>query len=85
MSQLDAEVVRWEPRVALEAGATGLEAVEEILGGARAWLRPAGATVIEIAPHQSSQAVAVARAAGFVTVEVLSDLAGRDRILVARA
>ncbi len=85
MSQLDAEVVGWEPTQALEAGPGGLEAVGEILGGARAWLRPSAATVIEIAPHQSDQAAALARAAGFAVVEVRPDLAGRDRVLVARA
>jgi release factor glutamine methyltransferase len=85
MPQLDAEVVAWEPGLALEAGPTGLEAIGEILGGALAWLRPGGVAVIEIAPHQSAPAATLARAAGFAVVEVRPDLAGRDRILVARA
>ena len=84
MSHLDAEVVEWEPRLALEAGPTGLEAIGEILGEARSWLRPTGVAVIEIAPHQAVQAETLARAAGFAAVEVRPDLAGRDRILVAR-
>ncbi len=84
MSHLDAEVVGWEPRLALEAGPTGLEAIGEILGEARSWLRPTGVAVIEIAPHQAVQAETLARAAGFAAVEVRPDLAGRDRILVAR-
>jgi release factor glutamine methyltransferase len=84
MSQLDAEVVAWEPRLALEAGPTGLEAVGEILGGAPSWLGPQGVAVIEIAPHQSAAATTLAHAAGFRSVEVRPDLAGRERILVAR-
>ncbi len=84
MSQLDAEVVAWEPRLALEAGRTGLEALEVILGGARAWLRPRGVAVIEIAPHQAAAARTLASSAGFGSIEVRPDLAGRDRILVAR-
>ncbi len=84
MSQLDVEVAAWEPRLALEAGLTGLEAVGEILGGSRAWLRPRGVAVIEIAPHQSAPVTTLARSAGFGSVEVRPDLAGRDRILVAR-
>ena len=78
-----AEVAAWEPRCALEAGPTGLEALVEILTGARAWLRPGGAAVLEIAPHQSAQAAELARQAGLVVAGVRPDLAGRDRALVA--
>jgi release factor glutamine methyltransferase len=84
MSHLDAEVVAWEPRLALEAGPTGLEAVRDILGAARSWLRPKGVAVIEIGPDQSAWARTLARSAGFGSVEIRPDLAGRDRILVAR-
>lgn len=84
MAALDREVAVWEPALALEAGPTGLEAVRQILGGARGWLRPAGVAVIEIAPHQAALAQALAREAGFTDVEVRPDLAGRARSLVAR-
>jgi release factor glutamine methyltransferase len=84
VATLDPEVRRWEPRAALEAGPTGLEAVHEILNRAAEWLRPGGVAVIEIAPHQSAAAEQAARRAGFVDVTVRPDLAGRDRVLVAR-
>jgi release factor glutamine methyltransferase len=84
MSDLDHEVVGWEPRLALEAGPTGLEAIREILGEAPAWLGAQGVVVIEIAPQQAAAATILARSAGFGAVEVRPDLAGRNRILVAR-
>ena len=84
MPELDAQVVGWEPRAALEAGPTGMEAVTEILNGAPAWLRPGGSAVVEIAPHQAAAAAEVAREAGFTAVDVYPDLAGRERTLVAR-
>jgi len=84
MTELDAQVAFWEPVLALEAGPTGLEAVEEILNGAPAWLRPGGVVVVEIAPHQAAPAAELARQARFTEVEVRPDLAGRDRALVAR-
>ncbi len=84
MDDLEPEVAAWEPRVALEAGATGLEAVEAVLSGAPAWLSPGGAVVLEVAPHQSGAAAERARAAGFGQVEIRPDLAGRDRAVVAR-
>jgi release factor glutamine methyltransferase len=85
MAELDAEVVDWEPRVSLEAGPTGLEALGEILNGANGWLRPSGAIVLEIAPHQADIATGIAQDAGFAEVDVRTDLAGRDRVIVARA
>jgi release factor glutamine methyltransferase len=84
MGELNREVLDWEPRMALEAGLTGLEAVNEILVSAPRWLRSDGVAVLEIAPHQASEAAAAARTAGFADVEVRRDLAGRDRTLVAR-
>ncbi len=84
MATLDGEVLDWEPHPALEAGPTGLEAVAAILSSAPLWLRPGGAAVLEIAPHQSAGAKQAALLAGFAHAEVRPDLAGRDRVLVAR-
>jgi release factor glutamine methyltransferase len=84
MTELDPQIVRWEPRLSLEAGPTGLEALREILQGASSWLRPGGAIVVEIAPHQSAAAIQVAEAGGLAKIEVHPDLAGRERALVAR-
>lgn len=82
---LPEEVRDHEPRSALVGGPTGLEALAEIIAGAPDWLSPGGSLVLELAPHQASQAVASARAAGFAEVEVRPDLSGRDRVLLARA
>jgi release factor glutamine methyltransferase len=84
MTSLDAEVAEWEPPLSLEAGPTGLEALHEILTGAGHWLRPGGALVVEISPHQAHQAVELAREGGLVGAGVRADLTGRDRALVAR-
>jgi release factor glutamine methyltransferase len=81
---LPAEVAEWEPRSALVAGPAGTEAIAEIVAGASAWLAPAGAAVVEIAPHQADDARALACDAGFGDVDVRPDLNGRARVLVAR-
>jgi release factor glutamine methyltransferase len=84
MTRLGFGVAEWEPRLSLEAGPTGLEALQEILAGAGRWLRPGGSLVVEISPEQSDQAVGLARAAGLEVAAVRTDLTGRDRALVAR-
>lgn len=79
---LPPEVADWEPREALVPGPTGLEALAVIVPGAVEWLRPGGWLVCEIGETQGD---AVRRlAGGYADVDVLPDLTGRDRVLVAR-
>jgi release factor glutamine methyltransferase len=82
---LPRDVVDWEPHGALVSGPTGFEALEVVIAGAPGWLDPTGgALVVELAPHQADQALAVAAEAGFTDVRVDADLVGRARVLVAR-
>jgi release factor glutamine methyltransferase len=84
LATLPAEVRDWEPTGALASGPTGLEAFEAIVAAAPAWLDPQGTLVLEVAPHQIDPVTELARGGGFTTVEVHRDLAGRDRVVVAR-
>ena len=85
VGSLPREVVEWEPYSALVSGPTGMEAIEAIVGEAPSWLDGEGSVlVVEVAPHQADEATGRARAAGFADVRVGKDLAGRDRVLVAR-
>jgi len=81
---LPEEVRDHEPRRALVAGVTGIEAIETIVRQAPTWLGSPGSLVVEIAPHQAAPAASLARRAGFDEVDVRPDLTGRDRVLVAR-
>jgi release factor glutamine methyltransferase len=84
LSGLDRAVADWEPTGALVSGPTGLEAFAAIVRDAPEWLDPRGALVLELAPGQVEPVAGLARAAGLPVVEVHQDLAGRDRVLVAR-
>jgi release factor glutamine methyltransferase len=74
--------VRAEPAVALYGGP---ELTERILRGATGWLRPGGTVAIEIREDTAEVTVAATRAQGFVDPFVRKDLAGRDRVVAARA
>ena len=80
-----ASVADWEPVGALVSGPTGLEAFEAILADAPEWLGPDGTLVLELAPAPGRAGRRAGRR-GRVrrSVEVHRDLAGRDRVLVAR-
>jgi release factor glutamine methyltransferase len=84
VADLPPEVARYEPRLALVSGPTGLEAISRVIAGAGEWLEPGGALVVELAPHQAADAAGRARAAGLGDVRVELDLSGRERVLVAR-
>ena len=84
MAELPAEVREWEPHQALCSGPTGLEDVERIMSEAPSWLARPGSLLVELAPHQAVAARALARRAGFTSATVWPDLAGLDRIVLAR-
>ena len=81
---LPREVRDHEPVGALVAGPTGRESLEHLVAGGLAWLEPGGALVLELAPDQAAPLRAAAESAGYRAVTVHPDLAGRDRVLVAR-
>jgi release factor glutamine methyltransferase len=82
---LPAEVSGYEPRDALVSGPTGDEALEFLLAHAREWLVDAGVLVCELAPRQADPMIAKALEIGYADAFVRADLAGRPRVLVARA
>ena len=81
---LPAEVADWEPRGALVAGPTGLEAIERIVAGAPGWLAPTARSSSRSARPRARPSSPWPAAAGFAEVEVRPDHNRRDRALVAR-
>jgi len=76
------DVGRWEPRVALDGGADGLDLVRRLLEQTPARLEPGGLLALEIGFDQGPRVVELCRAAfPGAAVTLLSDLAGLDRIV----
>jgi release factor glutamine methyltransferase len=81
----------WEPEVAdhdpvsaLVGGPGGHELVDRVLAEGPALLRPGGTLVVEIDDRRGQEAAALARAAGLRDVELVRDLAGRDRAVLGK-
>lgn len=81
---LDDAVGEWEPSGALFAGADGLDAYRVLVPGALGHLAEDGWLVLEIGADQGAAVSELCTRAGYERVEVRPDLAGRDRIVVAR-
>jgi release factor glutamine methyltransferase len=82
---LEPEVGVWEPGQALFGGPDGLAVVRALVGGAGARLRPGGLLAMEVGAGQAGLVVAeVETIGGYDDVRVRRDLAGRQRVILAR-
>lgn len=82
--EVEQSVRDWEPALALYADADGLAHVHAIAVGATDWLRPGGWLVLEIGTGQGAAVAGILTAAGLEAVDIRPDLAGHDRIAIAR-
>jgi len=86
---LEPEVVRYEPHLALDGGETGLDIIERIRKALPQVLCCGGYFFMEIGAGQGEQVRKLFsdtdnRKAVFEQVRILPDYAGRDRVLMAR-
>ncbi|TJW12219.1 N5-glutamine methyltransferase family protein [Parvibacter caecicola] len=83
-AQLPSEVRDFEPSLALDGGADGLQLFREIAPWALRALKPGGGFACELFEGHMDQAASIAREAGFGEVRIVEDLTGRPRVLAAR-
>jgi release factor glutamine methyltransferase len=84
IAALDPDVRDYDPRLALDGGADGLDAYRALAPQAFAALKPGGCLMVEIGYDQGDTAAAVIEAAGFADLELRRDGADRDRVIIAR-
>lgn len=75
----------FEPRLALVAGPDGLDAIREVVAGAREHLRAGGWLMVEHGFDQGQATGALFAAAGLQCVQTRADLAGLDRVTLGQA
>lgn len=81
LKTLAPEVVRYEPRTALDGGADGLEAYLNLLPQLFRLLRSDGVALVEIGAGQTTDVTAIAINSGLSVSQVYCDLAGIQRCL----
>lgn len=85
IADLEPEVRDFEPRIALDGGADGLEVTRRILDEAGNWMRPGGLLALELAPLQLREVARLARRAGLVALHPGIDYLGVKRFFFAVA
>ncbi len=84
MADIPREVADFEPALALDGGADGLDLFRPLVRWAARALKPGGLLACELYEGHMEAAASVAEAAGFADVRIVNDLAGRPRVLTAR-
>jgi release factor glutamine methyltransferase len=78
------DVRKWEPHSALFAPNNGMADIEVVARDASEWLSVGGWLVLEIGYQQGDAVRKVLSEANLTDIEIRKDLAGRDRIALAR-
>lgn len=76
--------VRHEPFQALDGGTSGLEIVKKLIAVAPKILAPGGGLLLEIGSDQGNDVLKLLQAGEWVDARIEKDLAGLDRVAVAR-
>lgn len=79
---LEPEVCRYDPRLALDGGADGLDGQRAIARALQRRLAPDGIAAIELGDGQDAAAEAIYTAAGIAVLDRAADLSGTVRCLV---
>ncbi|MFM9118930.1 MAG: peptide chain release factor N(5)-glutamine methyltransferase, partial [Acidimicrobiaceae bacterium] len=81
---IEASVRNYEPQLAFFGGADGLDAYRQIAAQAGEWLVTDGCLVLEIGHQQGDSVREILAQNKFRQIEIRKDLAGRDRIAIAK-
>ncbi|MBV9467626.1 MAG: peptide chain release factor N(5)-glutamine methyltransferase [Abitibacteriaceae bacterium] len=84
ITALQTEIKDWEPREALDGGEDGLDCYRQIAAQCGGLLAPEGFLMVELGAGQYPAVQEIFTAAGWLVAEPLRDLAGIERVLLAR-
>lgn len=76
--------LRFEPKLALAAGADGFEIIRRIATGSRSHLKPGGLLVFEHGHDQGPASVSLLQSLGYVQVADYNDLSSKPRVCLGR-
>ena len=82
--EIAAEVIKYDPEVALFAGRDGLEAYKRIIPKLANFLNPDGLVVLETGASQSNEVKKMMNEVGFIDAKIVKDLSGKDRLVSAK-
>lgn len=87
--ELDAEVAKYEPKIALDGGPDGLGCIRRIANEVSSYLAPSGLFVMEFGADQADEVKKIFSGIDrngkyFEKINIFQDYSGRDRVLIAQ-
>ena len=82
--EISAEVIKYDPEIALFAGRDGLDAYRRIIPSLTKFLNPDGFVALETGASQSNQVKNMMNAVGFIDAKIVKDLSGKNRLVAAK-
>ena len=82
--EISAEVIKYDPEIALFAGRDGLDAYRRIIPSLSKFLNPDGLVVLETGASQGIKVKNMMNASGFIDAKRVKDLSGKDRLVAAK-
>jgi len=83
-NEISAEVIKYDPEIALFAGSDGLDAYQTIIPNIAKFLNPDGIVVLETGAFQGIQVKNMMNTVGFIDAKIVKDLSGKDRLVAAK-
>jgi release factor glutamine methyltransferase len=84
IAALEPDVRGYEPRVAMSAGAGGLQIMHRVVAGAPGHLAGDGELIVEVAAGQAAAVAKLVEEAGLRVVGVINDFSGHPRVVRAQ-
>lgn len=84
IDKLQPEVKDFEPRLALDGGADGLNFYRRLVPEAIGFLKPSGYLIMEIGSDQAQAVQGMLYHQGYQDVEIIKDYAGLDRVIAGK-
>ncbi|MBI4710730.1 MAG: peptide chain release factor N(5)-glutamine methyltransferase, partial [Nitrospirae bacterium] len=83
INTLQPEVKDWEPAMALDGGADGLDFYRKLIPVSGRFLKNNGIIMLELGAGQSADVADMLKASGYEEIEITKDYAGIERIIQA--
>jgi release factor glutamine methyltransferase len=83
-SELNQDVIKFEPHQALFSGELGLQDISEIINSSKNYLKSRGCLLIEHGYRQAKAVKGFFAQAGFTEITLYKDMAGLDRVTTGR-
>ncbi|MEN6357640.1 MAG: peptide chain release factor N(5)-glutamine methyltransferase [Armatimonadota bacterium] len=80
---LEPEVAVYEPRAALDGGSDGLDAYRDLLPNSLGLLKENGFIAVEVGIGEAQLVEEIAMSAGYCETQIIKDLSGIDRVVIA--